>query len=157
MGCCYVAQADLILVTLSSLALNLKKLFCFNLPKASYYRQFFFTKPALILIHCKIQILQSYYCFFLLIVCAFLSVCACSCMCMRGCVDARGGIWVLFLRIAFWGSISQNTADSAGLDSRRAPQSSWLCLSSTELTVCLTMSSFLYRFWGKKTLLFWLS
>lgn len=45
-------------------------------------------------------------------------------------------------------------ADSAGLDGRRAPQSSWLCLSSTELTVRLTMPSFLCRFWGKKTYVF---
>lgn len=104
MGCCYVAQAVLILVSLSRLALNLKQLFCFSLPKASYHSNFFPAKLVLILIPCKIQILQSYYCFFPLIVCAFLSVCACSCMCMCGCVDARGGIWVPFLRIAFWGS-----------------------------------------------------
>lgn len=156
MGCCYVAQAVLILVSLSRLALNLKQLFCFSLLKASYYSNFFPAKLVLILIPCKIQILQSYYCFFPLIVCAFLSVCACSCMCMCGCVDARGGIWVPFLRIAFWGSISHGLklADSAGLDGRRAPQSSWLCLSSTELTVRLTMPSFLCRFWGMKTYVF---
>lgn len=41
MGCCYVAQAVLILVSLSRLALNLKQLFCFSLPKASYHSNFF--------------------------------------------------------------------------------------------------------------------